>query len=163
MATEKNTDAKEVVSEDAAAKKTAKPKWSLKKKLAVIGGSIVGLVVLLVIVANMATSAPLKASDDFISSIRNVNANAAYNLFSSDAKEVVDQESFKAVVDQIGPILTGIPTVTSKEVSAETGADATAVIVYEIKGNDGNTYDITVNLVNENDTWKVLNFDSDAR
>ncbi len=137
-------------------------KWSLKKKLAVIGGGIIIFIIGLVAIVNSATSAPLKVSDDFISAIRNENSTSAYSLFSSEAKQVVDADDFKLVVDQIGPILSGLPEVQSKEVSAETGSDATAKIVYKIKGSDGLTYLLTVNLINENSEWKVINFDSEA-
>jgi len=147
---------------ETSSEKPKKKKWSLKKKLGVIFGSIALVILALVVIANMATSAPLSASDRFVYSIRNVNAATAYSMFSRDAKAVVNESQFEQIVDQIGPILSGAMEVQSKEVSAETGSNATAKIVYKIKGNDSRTYIFTVNLVNENNEWKVLNFDSDA-
>ena len=51
----------------------------------------------------------------------------------------------------------------SKEVRGETGSAATAKVVYEIKGSDGATYKITVNLTKEGGQWKVLNFESSKK
>jgi hypothetical protein len=143
------------------AKKTKpKQKWSLKKKLAVIGGAFVGIIIVLVIIVNAATSAPVKVSNDLVTDIQSKNSAAAYALFSSQAKSVVSQEQLTTAVDQIGPILTGKPDMKSKAIKGETGSAATAKIVYDIKGSDNITYTFTVNLVKENDSWKVLNFDS---
>lgn len=142
------------------AKKEPKQKWSLKKKLYVILGSIAGVIILLVLLVNTATSAPVAVSNDLVTDIQTKNSAAAYSLFSSAAKQVVSQEKLTAAVDQIGPILSGKPDMKSKEIKGETGSAATAKVVYDIKGTDGATYVFTVNLVKENSDWKILNFDS---
>lgn len=137
-----------------------KQKWSKKKKIYVIAGAVVAIFIVLVIITNAATSAPAKVSNELISDIQAKNATAAYSLLSSGAQNVAPADRFKQVVDQIGPILAGTPKMISKEVSGQTGSAATAKVVYEIKGSDGFTYKITVNLTKENGQWKVLNFDS---
>jgi ABC-type transporter MlaC component len=144
-----------------AIKKEPKQKWSLKKKLTVIVGSFIGVLIVLVIIVSAATSAPVKVSNDLVTDIQAKNSVAAYALFSSQAKSAVSQERLTAAVDQIGPILSGKPDMKSKEVKGETGSAASAKVVYDIKGTDGITYKFTVNLVKDNGDWKVLNFDSE--
>jgi len=148
--------------QDKVVKKT-KQKWSLKKKLTVIIGTIVVLIITLVLIANTATSAPLKVSDELLTDIQAGNATAAYNLLADDTKAGVTPDDMKATVDQISPILTGKPSVQSKEVSAESGKNTTAKIVYEIAGSDKLTYTVTVNLVQKDDAWKVSDFTSDKK
>jgi hypothetical protein len=48
-------------------------------------------------------------------------------------------------------------------VEAETGYASTSEVVYEIKGTDGKTYNVTINLIKEGDVWRVQNFDSKVR
>lgn len=143
--------------------KTPKKKWSLKKKILVIVGAVVVFFIAIAAVANMATSAPLQVSDDLMTDIRTQNSSDGYDLLSSGAKSTISESEFTSVIDRIGPILTGTPELQSKEVSAETGSDATAQVVYKIKGSDGLTYTMTVNLVSEDGKWKVLNFDNTAK
>jgi ABC-type transporter MlaC component len=146
-----------------AKKEEPKQKWSLKKKLYVIGGSVVGVIIVLIILVSAATSAPVKISNDLVSDIQAKNSTAAYSLFSSAARQAVSQEQLTAAVDQIGPILSGKPDMQSKEVKGETGSAASAKVVYNIKGTDNITYTFTVNLVKENGNWKVLNFGSEKK
>ena len=140
-----------------------KHKWSLKKKIWVIGGAVIAIIIVLVIIVNTATSAPVKISNQLVSDIQAKNATGAYSLLSSEAQKVVPADQFNQTVDQIGPILSGTPKMISKEISGQTGSAATAKVVYEIKGSDGATYVITVNLTKENGQWKVLNFDSSKK
>ena len=135
-------------------------KWSRKKKIWTIVTIIVVTIIALVLIVNVATSALVKVSNALISDIQSKNASAGYSLLSSGAKGVVSADQFKQVVDQIGPILKGTPKMISKEVKGQTGSAASASVVYEIKGNDGATYRLTINLTKENGEWKVLNFDS---
>lgn len=139
---------------------TTKPKWNIKKKVIATISVIVLFIITLTVAANLATSAPLKVSDEFISGIQTNNSPAAYRLMSADAQIATSSQEFSAMVDQIGPVLTGVPNNTSKEVSTKTNSDPTAKIVYEVKGNDGYTHILTVNLVQKNDKWQVLNFES---
>ena len=140
-----------------------KNKWDLKKKIWVIGGAVIAIIIALVIIVNTATSAPVKISNQLVSDIQAKNATGAYSLLSSEAQKVVPVDQFNQTVDQIGPILSGTPKMISKEISGQTGSAATAKVVYEIKGSDGATYVITVNLTKENGQWKVLNFDSSKK
>jgi len=141
-------------------KKKSKQKWSLKKKILVIVGVVIALFIVIFVTASMATSAPLKVSDEFITDIQAGKASAAYDLMSSDAQLKTSSQDFTAMVDQMSPILTGVPKNTSKEVSAETGSDPSAKIVYDVTGSDNYTHVLTVNLVQVDGQWKVLNFES---
>lgn len=143
--------------------KNNKQKWSLKKKLYVIGGAIVGVFLVLLLITNATTAAPVKVSNQMVADIQAVNGTAAYTLLSSGAKDVTDPQQFNATIDQIGPILNGTPKMKSKEVKAETGSAASAKVVYDIHGSDGLTYTFTINLVKEGSDWKVLNFASEKQ
>ena len=141
-------------------KKPTKQKWSTKKKILVIVGSIVAFIILLIVIAGIATSGPSKVSDEFVSDIKASQASDAYDLMSSDGQIATSSLDFAKMVDQIGPILTGKLENKSAEVSAETGAKSSAKVVYEVAGSDSYTHVLTVNLVQENGQWKVLNFES---
>lgn len=147
------------VTEKPAVKKT-KQKWSTKKKIVVILSAIVVFIVGIIIVANVATSAPLKVSDEFVSDIQLGKASAAYDMMSAEAQIATSSADFAAMVENMSPILTGNPNNISKEVKAETGSDPSAKVVYEISGSDSRVHVITVNLVQKNGDWKVLNFES---
>lgn len=152
--------------EEVETKKTnTAPKGSAKKARKfplwqkIVAGVVVAFVVLFIIV-NMATSGVAKVSNEFLKDVQNKNADAAYSLLTKDATASTDKDQFKKLVDQAGPILNAKTNMTSKEASGETGSAATGKVVYEIKGTDGITYDVTVNLQKEDGKWKVLNFES---
>lgn len=140
----------------------AKPakKRSFKK---IIGYVVLALVVLIVgvtLLANSATKESVKVSNQFLNAVQATDALEAYGLFSSAATEAVASDEFDALVAQAGPILNTEEKMTNKSVKAETGSASTAEVVYEIKGTDGKTYNVTVSLIKEGDVWKVQNFDS---
>lgn len=137
-----------------------KQKWSLAKKISIAVGAIVVFILGIFIIATMATSAPLKVSDEFIADVKSGDSAAGYDLMSSGAKEVTSPNDLKTVVDKIGPVLTGKPEVQNKEIKVETGKVSTAKVVYKIAGSDNINHIITINLVEENKQWKVLNFES---
>jgi hypothetical protein len=148
------------VSDNGGGKK--KKKRSVKKIIGIVVLALVGLVVVSTLFVNSATKAPLAVSDLFLNSVQAGDAGLAYELFSSEAKTTISLDELQSVVNQIGPILATTEKVTSKEIGGETGSAATSQITYEIKGTDGKTYTVIVNLMKENDIWRVLNFDSNA-
>jgi hypothetical protein len=139
-----------------------KKKRSVKKIIGIVVLALVGLVVVSTLFVNSATKAPLAVSDLFLNSVQAGDAGLAYELFSSEAKTTISLGELQSVVNQIGPILSTTEKVTSKEIGGETGSAATSQITYEIIGTDGKTYTVIVNLMKENDMWRVLNFDSNA-
>ena len=140
--------------------KPTKQKWSLKKKIVVIAGIVLAFIATILVVALVATNAPLKLGDQFISDIKDNNASAAYDLMSSEAKTATSSQEFATIVDQLGPILTGSPKNISRDVSAETGSNPSAKLTYEVEGSDSYTHILTINLVQVNGNWKILNFQS---
>lgn len=144
-------------------KSAKKPKWSLKKKIIVIVGAILTFIIVLIAIVSMSTSAPLAVSDAFVKDIQAVNASSAYDMMSNDAQTATSSADFAMVVDQIGPILTGEPKLKEKEISAETGNNATAEIIYEVKGNDDITYELSVQLIEQDGDWKVQGFNSERK
>lgn len=142
-------------------KNRTKQKWSLKKLLLVIAGSIIIFILALVAIVNISTSAPVKVSDELVAAIQSNDSTAAYKLLSDDAKATISSDDLKTVVAQVSPILTGKPDLQSKEIKSGTSGSNTANVIYEIEGNDNITYKFTVNLIETNGNWKVLNFESE--
>lgn len=138
-----------------------------KRSIGKIIGYVIAVIAVIAIVltffVNSATKAPVAASNNFLNAVQAGDASTAYALFSTEAKAAVPSDQFDAVVKQVGPILNAQEKMTSKKVSAQTGAASTAEVVYEIPGTDGKTYSFTVNLTKEGDTWKILNFASKAK
>lgn len=139
-----------------------KKKRSAKKIIGIVILAIAGLVVVSTLFVNSATKAPLAVSDLFLNSVQAGDAGLAYELFSSEAKTTISLDQLQSVVTQVGPILATDEKVTGKKINGETGSAATSQITYEIKGTDAKTYTVIVNLVKENEIWRVLNFDSNA-
>jgi len=137
-----------------------KEKWSLKKLLAIIGGSIIIFIIALIAIVTISTSAPVKVSDELVADIQANNATAAYQLLANEAKNTISSDDFKATIAQISPILTGKPDMQSKDINADSNSLTSAKVIYKIAGSDGITYKFTVNLVEVNKEWKVLNFES---
>jgi ABC-type transporter MlaC component len=140
--------------------KTAKTKRPLWQKIV---AGVVLFVVAVFILVSIAARGAVKVSNEFLSNIQNRQAGAAYALFSNEAAAATPRDEFNKIVDRIGPLLNTKADMKSKEVQGETGSSATSTVVYEIKGTDGVTYEVTVNLVKEDGEWKVVNFDSSAK
>jgi len=161
------TPATAETSKQSSAQPTGKPKSNLKKILLIV---ILGLVAFFVVVivgifiaVNFLTTDAVKVSDTFVSAMQNGDADTAYAQFSEEAVAVVPKDQFTQLVDQVDDILTGEPSNTNKSIEGETGSAAQSQVVYEIAGSDGKTYVVTVNLVKQDDDWKVLNFESDEK
>jgi len=137
-------------------------KTGIGKIVGIVVGAFVALIIAIFIIVMATTDAPLKVSDEFVNDIQTNKPVAAYNLMSDTTKQVTDADSFNAMVAQISPILTGKPSVTSREISAETGVPATATIVYEIQGTDAK-YNMSIQLQETNGKWQILGFDNQAQ
>lgn len=147
--------------------KPSKQKLNSKKKIWMIVGGVVGFIVLLFVIllisVSVATSAPAKVSDEFMNNVLDNDAAAAYDLMSSEAQSQTSSQDFAGAVERMSSVLTGDLKTTNKEVNAETGSDPSATIEYEIEGSDSYTYDITVNLVQKDGDWEVLNLSSEKQ
>lgn len=140
-----------------------KKKRSVKKIIGYIAVGIVALFAVSTLFVNSATKAPLAVSDLFLNSVQAGDAGLAYELFSSEAKKTISLDQLQSAVNRVGSILDSTEKVTSKKINGETGSAATSEITYEIKGTDGKTYTVIVKLTKENDIWRVLNFESNAK
>lgn len=143
----------------------AKPvkKRNTKKVIGYVVLALVLIIVGVTLLANSATKEPVKVSNQFLNAMQAGNASEAYGLFSSAAQEVVPADQFDGVVAQVSPILNTEEKMKNKSVEAKTGSASTAEVVYEIKGTDGKTYNVTINLIKEGDVWRVQNFDSKVK
>ena len=135
------------------------PKKGRGKLWKILGGVAVFIIVL-VLVVNWAAQGAVRVSDQFIADLQELNAESSYDLFSTKARSAVSSAQWNAVIKQAGPILSGKPKITHKEVSTSTEKGSEATISYEILGSDNITYSIAVSLVKESGTWKVLDFGS---
>jgi len=138
----------------------AKKKRNIRRIIAVALSVVIVLFVAADLFVNAATKAPLAVSNQFLNNIQSGDSAAAYESFTTSAKAVVGKDAFATMVSQIGPVLNTEEKVTSKTINGKTGASATSTIKYEIHGTDAKTYGIVVNLTEENDVWRVVNFDS---
>lgn len=127
---------------------------------------LIGIVILIVIIIVLAfamTSGAAKVSGQFLTAIQSDKADDAYALFTKEAAAATKQADFTALVKQAGPVLNGDTKTTSRESGTSTDGGSAAKVIYEIKGTDGVTYIVTVNLTKEDGSWKVLNFDSSQK
>jgi len=143
-----------------AEKPKTKDSMNIKKLILISVGVLIALVVLLLVVVNSATRGEVKVSNEFLNAVQARQTSVAFGLFSSDAQKATPQDKLGSAIDQIGPILNTQEKMVSKEVNSQSGSSSTGKVVYEIKGTDGVTYTITVELVKENGSWKVTTFDS---
>ena len=138
-------------------KKSKNPLW---QKILL---GVVLFIVALIVIAYVATSGPAKVSDAFLKDIQTQQADAAYSLFSKEAQGVTDKDTFQETVKRIGPLLNTKAKQTARQVEDSTGSAALAQVTYEIKGTDGVDYKITIQLVKQDDQWKVNSFDSSKK
>lgn len=131
-----------------------------RKIVAVLIIIVGGIIALMVVGVSKIVSGPKSVSDQLVANIQASDDRAAYALFSPAAMEVTPKDDFAKLVDRISPILNSPPKTVNSEISLSTAEGSSSKIVYEIKGNDGKTYAISVYLVRQNDQWKVQSFSS---
>ena len=148
------------------------PKTPAPKKKSKVG-LIIGLVVAVLLIIGLligwgvmtvinSANAPAKTSSELIGDIQVNKTSAAYNLLSDEAKSTISEDEFDKLIGKIGPVLNGEPKKISSQVNTDNGK-TTAVVTYEIKGSDNNTYLFTVTLVKNNDTWQIQEFESKVK
>jgi len=133
--TKEKEPTKEALSDAPLGTKKKMPKV-LKLALLGVGGFVVVVAVLVGLFFSVSSGAT-KASDEFLNAMQAGDGLTAYQLFSTEAKEIVPEEEFTNVVDQIGSVLNTEEKKISTNISAETGSDTEAVVAYEIEGTDG--------------------------
>lgn len=135
-----------------------KQKWSLKKKIAVIVGGFLGFVALVFVIASIATSGAAKVSNDMVKYLQAGDTKSAYQLLTKSQKESFSEEDFDPIVQTIKENMTGKPSIKSQSVNSETESGTTGNVAYDIKGSDGEMYVLSVDLIKEDDGWKVNQF-----
>ncbi len=126
--------------------------------LKIIGLILVGFLVfvaLIIGVAFWATSAPADEAQTFVNLISADQLEDAYDRTANQFKEVVSKDQFEEFVAQY-TVLTSPSTTSFNYRSVENNL---ATMQGTITAQDGTVSPITVQLVQENDTWKVLNID----
>ena len=139
-----------------------KQKMSGKKVALIALGCVIAFIALIIAIANISTSAPLKVSDELMSYIKDNKPNEGYALMTSEAKATISASDFAKTFDKISPYLTGTPVVQNKEINTSSDSGTTAQIVYEVKGSDA-TYTFTVNLREVNGKWLIDSFESKVK
>jgi hypothetical protein len=127
------------------------PKWA--KIVGIVGVVIVVLVAVILFIVNLATAAPQKVSQEFLTDIKNNNATEAYTLTSSEFQSATSESDFEAYVirNSVLPLDSG--KLASKEVNSDaTGSNAKFVTVVT---KDGVKYNVETQLVKSGDQWKV--------
>jgi len=131
-------------------------------KIAVVAGVLlIVLVGAILLGARTATKGAAEAADNFLNAVQAKNAPEAYAMFSKQAKDQTPEDQFAVAIGRIGPILNAEENRTSVDVSG--GSNGTVgEVKYVLVGGDGNTYNITIQLVKEDGVWKVQNFKSQS-
>jgi hypothetical protein len=109
----------------------------------VVGGGLFAIL-------SMNGSTPQKTMDAYCTAYKNGDANAMYDLLSTNAKQKQTKEDLQTLMTQIKSA-GGIQTCTTSDVT-ESGSTATGKIHLTLAGK---TVDATDQLVKENGTWKL--------
>ena len=133
-----------------------------KKLIGIVTGLIVGLAILIAFLAINAVDTPLKVSNKFVDDIQCRKSVAAYNLMSAEAQNITKKPDFDLIIRRIAPVLTGTPTIISREISKDKDQNKIAKVVYEIMGTDA-TYIVTVMLQEVNGKWQISSFESKTK
>ncbi len=108
----------------------------------------------------------IEASDEFMNALGNNKLEEAYNMTSIEFKEVATMEIFESFLGEF-PILTSYSSYTLDydEVSTteDISSEETSVITLGITSgtiidSEGTENPLTINLVNRDDTWQIVNF-----
>jgi len=96
----------------------------------------------------------VQAADTFLMDLSSGNTQAAYDSMANSEKATFALTDLQAAVKTY-PYLA---QVTSESFSDQTYTGTTALLSGTITTDDGSTYPITINEVNENGHWKVFSF-----
>lgn len=135
---------------------------NLKRVFIIIGFLAVLIVITLVYFStHNNVNAARKTSMDFIASVQNKDANQVQSLFAAETKQAVTKKEIEALFNQPGGYISGSPQLISN--SAQDNSSSTRKIEYEFKGSDERAYKLTVTLIKEAGTWKILNINKTLR
>jgi hypothetical protein len=116
---------------------------------------VLGIVGIIALVFQLG-SAPMKAGSDFLTLLASGKTAEAYQSASIQFKQAVPEDDFQYFLESY-PILTRVKTPSFNSFSVENNTFAT--ISGTLTGTDGQVSPISIQLVNENEAWRVLNVD----
>ena len=140
--------------------KPKKRRW-LKILIIVIAAFVV-LIVIAVAASYSATAAPRKATSEFFSMLSSGQVDQAYESTAGMFKQATNKGDFASVVNQFPILASGAQTTFSSWEVKTDGAVTTAQLGGSITGADGTVMPLSVQLIKEQDTWKVLGFELGA-
>lgn len=95
-------------------------------------------------------SGPSKVGNNFVGFMQASDIDSAYKLLSSNSKKTIILEN----ISDTCQIVDGKAALISRN-----GNNTSASITYGVPGKNSSTYKLVVNLIVENDEWKVKSFD----
>lgn len=116
---------------------------------------VLGIVGIIAMVFQLG-SAPMKAGSDFLTLLASGKTAEAYQSASIQFKQTVQEDDFEYFLESY-PILTRVKTPSFNSFSIEN--NTFAIITGTLTGTDGQVSPISMQLVNENEAWRVLNVD----
>ena len=136
-----------------------KPKRSIGKKILIAVAIFVIALVGIFAIVMMSTAQPVKISDQYLSHLQAGKSSEMYSMMYPH--ESVTQEEVSMMVDRIGPLLTGEPKITSREIHSDSTTGTSATITYTIDSVNEQLYVVTIKLIKDSeDEWKILTFNS---
>ncbi len=130
-----------------------KTNW-LKIILIAVAALIIFVAGIIALVFSVGSPA-LKASETFVVQLSSNQVDTAYDSASLQFKQVVTKEQFNAFLEQF-PVLKKVQKVSFNSFTIENNF---ANVSGSITATDGQVSPINLQLVNENDQWRVLNLD----
>lgn len=119
--------------------------------LGVIGG-FVALIVLIIVVAFMATAGPVKSAESYLGLLRSGNVEAAYKSTAKDFQATVSMSDFQRFLEAYPAFKNNqSASFSSREISNDTGT-----LKGELKATDGGVTPVEIKFVKENGEWRIL-------
>jgi len=101
---------------------------------------------------------PTPQAEKFVKAVSQNKIDAAYELTSSDFQKVVSKDTLSSFI-QTFPIIVDYKNLNlSCRGTEKSAGKELAYASGKLVGKSGETSSITINLIKEQDQWKVLNF-----
>ncbi len=118
-------------------------------------GGLIAMVAGIIALVFWAGGPTLKTGETFLTQLSSNQVDTAYDSGSIEFKNTVSKEQFNGFLVQF-PVLTKVKSTSFNSFSIENNF---ATISGTITATDGQVAPITMQLVNENGQWRVLNLD----
>jgi len=114
-------------------------------------------VVSIIALAFLTTRGVSDTANGYIDQLRAGECGTLYEQTSTLFREATSDVEWMDYCGEVSVVLTGNVTQKGVEIEASTGGPKVGVARYEILGNDGATYDVFVELLDQ-DGWKLNTF-----